>query len=29
MKANYPSGAEYRLTGAIDTDKKHSHSTCF
>jgi hydroxymethylglutaryl-CoA reductase (NADPH) len=25
MKANYPGGAEYRLTGAIDTDKKHSH----
>ena len=24
IKANYPSGAEYRLTGAIDTDKKHS-----
>jgi hydroxymethylglutaryl-CoA reductase (NADPH) len=25
MSANYPGGAEYRLTGAIDTDKKHSH----
>ena len=25
MKANYPGGLEYRLTGAIDTDKKHSH----
>jgi hydroxymethylglutaryl-CoA reductase (NADPH) len=25
MTANYPGGAEYRLTGAIDTDKKHSH----
>ena len=25
MKANYPGHAEYRLTGAIDTDKKHSH----
>ncbi len=25
MNANYPGGAEYRLTGAIDTDKKHSH----
>ena len=25
MKANYPGGADYRLTGAIDTDKKHSH----
>jgi hydroxymethylglutaryl-CoA reductase (NADPH) len=25
MKANYPGGAEYALTGAIDTDKKHSH----
>lgn len=25
MKANYPRGVEYRLTGAIDTDKKHSH----
>src|ERR1700744_3572955 len=25
MKANYPGGAEYRLTGAMDTDKKHSH----
>jgi len=25
MRANYPGGAEYRLTGAIDTDKKHSH----
>ncbi len=25
IKANYPGGAEYRLTGAIDTDKKHSH----
>jgi hydroxymethylglutaryl-CoA reductase (NADPH) len=22
---NYPGGAEYELTGAIDTDKKHSH----
>jgi hydroxymethylglutaryl-CoA reductase (NADPH) len=25
MRTNYPGGAEYRLTGAIDTDKKHSH----
>ena len=25
MKANYPGGLEYRLTGAMDTDKKHSH----
>ena len=25
MKENYPGGAEYELTGAIDTDKKHSH----
>jgi hydroxymethylglutaryl-CoA reductase (NADPH) len=25
ITANYPGGAEYRLTGAIDTDKKHSH----
>ena len=25
MTANYPGGAEFRLTGAIDTDKKHSH----
>ncbi len=25
MRANYPGGADYRLTGAIDTDKKHSH----
>ena len=25
MNANYPGGAEYRLTGAIDTEKKHSH----
>ena len=25
MNANYPGGAEYRLTGAMDTDKKHSH----
>ena len=25
IKANYPGGAEYALTGAIDTDKKHSH----
>jgi hydroxymethylglutaryl-CoA reductase (NADPH) len=25
MNANYPGGADYRLTGAIDTDKKHSH----
>jgi len=25
MKGNYPGGADYRLTGAIDTDKKHSH----
>lgn len=25
IKANYPSSAEYALTGAIDTDKKHSH----
>jgi hydroxymethylglutaryl-CoA reductase (NADPH) len=25
MAANYPGRAEYRLTGAIDTDKKHSH----
>jgi hydroxymethylglutaryl-CoA reductase (NADPH) len=25
MKANYPGEAEYRLTGAMDTDKKHSH----
>jgi hydroxymethylglutaryl-CoA reductase (NADPH) len=24
IKANYPGGAEYALTGAIDTDKKHS-----
>ena len=24
MAANYPGGAEYYLTGAIDTDKKHS-----
>jgi hydroxymethylglutaryl-CoA reductase (NADPH) len=25
MRTNYPGGADYRLTGAIDTDKKHSH----
>jgi hydroxymethylglutaryl-CoA reductase (NADPH) len=25
IAANYPGGAEYMLTGAIDTDKKHSH----
>jgi len=25
MKASYPGGVEYRLTGAVDTDKKHSH----
>ncbi len=25
INANYPGGAEYALTGAIDTDKKHSH----
>lgn len=25
IKANYPGAAEYALTGAIDTDKKHSH----
>ncbi len=25
MKDNYPRGADYRLTGAMDTDKKHSH----
>src|SRR3954451_1246929 len=25
IKANYPGGAEYVLSGAIDTDKKHSH----
>ena len=25
IQANYPGGAEFRLTGAIDTDKKHSH----
>jgi hydroxymethylglutaryl-CoA reductase (NADPH) len=25
MTANYPGHAEFRLTGAIDTDKKHSH----
>jgi hydroxymethylglutaryl-CoA reductase (NADPH) len=25
MKANYPGDVEYRLTGAMDTDKKHSH----
>jgi hydroxymethylglutaryl-CoA reductase (NADPH) len=25
IKANYPGGVEYSLTGAIDTDKKHSH----
>lgn len=25
IKANYPSRVEYALTGAIDTDKKHSH----
>ena len=25
MTVNYPGGAEYRLTGAMDTDKKHSH----
>jgi hydroxymethylglutaryl-CoA reductase (NADPH) len=25
IKANYPGGADYALTGAIDTDKKHSH----
>jgi hydroxymethylglutaryl-CoA reductase (NADPH) len=24
IKANYPGGAEYALTGAMDTDKKHS-----
>ncbi len=24
IKANYPGGAEYYLTGAMDTDKKHS-----
>jgi hydroxymethylglutaryl-CoA reductase (NADPH) len=24
-KATHPGGAEYRLTGAMDTDKKHSH----
>lgn len=24
IQANYPGAAEYRLTGAIDTDKKHS-----
>ena len=24
IKANYPGGAEYVLSGAIDTDKKHS-----
>jgi hydroxymethylglutaryl-CoA reductase (NADPH) len=25
IQANYPGDAEFRLTGAIDTDKKHSH----
>ncbi len=25
IKANYPGGADYVLSGAIDTDKKHSH----
>jgi len=25
IKANYPGGARFALTGAIDTDKKHSH----
>jgi hydroxymethylglutaryl-CoA reductase (NADPH) len=25
IKASYPGGADYYLTGAIDTDKKHSH----
>ncbi len=25
ITANYPGGAKYALTGAIDTDKKHSH----
>jgi len=25
IRANYPGGADYELTGAIDTDKKHSH----
>ncbi len=25
IKANHPGGAQYALTGAIDTDKKHSH----
>ena len=25
IKAHYPGGAEFALTGAIDTDKKHSH----
>ena len=25
MKANYSGDVEYRLTGAMDTDKKHSH----
>ena len=25
IKANYPGGARYVLSGAIDTDKKHSH----
>ena len=25
IQANYPSGAEFRLCGAIETDKKHSH----
>jgi hydroxymethylglutaryl-CoA reductase (NADPH) len=25
IKAHYPGDAEYALTGAIDTDKKHSH----
>ena len=25
IKANYPGRADYALTGAIDTDKKHSH----
>jgi hydroxymethylglutaryl-CoA reductase (NADPH) len=25
IKANHPGGADFALTGAIDTDKKHSH----
>jgi hydroxymethylglutaryl-CoA reductase (NADPH) len=27
IKAHHPGRAEYELTGAIDTDKKHSHIT--